>query len=324
MNLAVDAQVRRGAFALAAQFETPLDGIIALFGPSGAGKSMLLAAIAGLAKLDRIHVAVGDERVSDVPPHLRRFGLLFQDARLFPHLSVRGNLTYAATRARSEAQIDAVADQVGCAALLDRPVRNLSGGERGRVALARALLSSPRLLLLDEPFAALDGATRMAFLDLLRDVQTRQNLPMIVVTHQIDDLAILADHVVALQNGAVVASGPVATVTATPAFRTLLGARDTGAVIAAQSLRGVEARGGAVWVRADHVLIASQQPTGLSARNVWEGQVSAVEHERTGAVLVQVQTQAGPVLARVTQEAATELGLDIGATVWAVVKAHSI
>jgi molybdate transport system ATP-binding protein len=330
MMLDVDARLQRGAFGLAATFQTPLDGITALFGPSGAGKSMVLSAIAGLAKLEGGHVVVAGERLTDVaanlfaPPHQRGIGMVFQDGRLFPHLSVRGNLAYAAVRAGRGALLHSIAEQVGCAALLERPVRNLSGGEQSRVALARALLSAPKLLLLDEPFAALDGATRMAFLDLLRDVHVRQGLPMLVVTHQIDDLAVLADHVVALRHGGVVACGPAAGTAATSAFQALLSPRDTGAVIAARALKGALQRpSGAVWLRADHVLIAVQRPIGLSARNVWQGEIIDLQQEETGAILARIQTGDGLVLSRVTQEAAGELSLRQGSSVWAVIKAHS-
>ena len=329
MNGALDVSIRivRGVFTLAAEFQTPASAVTALFGRSGAGKSLLLAAIAGLADLDAGSVAV-DGEPSTQPSWRRGIGLVFQDARLFPHLDVRGNLAFAAKRApHGESSIDDVARQTGCQDLLARAVTHLSGGERNRVALARALLAKPRLLLLDEPFAALDGQARAAFLALLRDVHKATRLAMLIVTHQIDDAAFLADHVVALNAGRVTAFGAMAPSCATPAFQDLLNARDTGVALPAQALTLTRSIGGAgkhVWVRADHILLASEQPKGLSARNIWQGAVASVTTEATGSVLVGVETTSGLILSRITKNAAAELGLSIGAGVWAVVKAHAL
>lgn len=321
MTLVVDARLRRGAFALDARFEAPLDGVTVLFGPSGAGKSLLLSAIAGLARLDAGRIVLGGRDVSATPTHQRGVGLVFQDARLFPHLSVRENLAYAAQRApAARLGLEQAASLFDIAALLERRVRNLSGGEKARVALARALLSAPDLLLLDEPFAALDGARRQRFLTLLKTLHAQFALPMIVVTHQIEDAAYLADHVVALKAGRVIASGPMQTTATMSAFQDLLDARDIGAALPALAL--ASASGGA-WVRADHVLLATAQPQGLSARNVWPGEILSLHAEET-AVLVTVRTPVGVLVARVTRSAMDELALAPGLSVWAIVKAHSV
>lgn len=331
--LDADFRVRRGVFQLSARFLAPLNEITALFGPSGAGKSMTLSVLAGLQKLESGRITLADRVLDDVaadiktPPHLRGIGLVFQDARLFPHLSVRGNLDYAVRRAAGQRKLltlDEAAAQFDFTALLDRPVRNLSGGERSRVALARALLSSPDLLLLDEPFAALDGVRRTAFLGTLRAIHERFALPMIVVTHQIDDAAAMADHLVALQDGVVVGQGALSDICAKPEIQGLLDPKDIGAALPAAtlSLAGA-ARGGAIWLRADHVLLASEQPRGLSARNIWPGRVRSIATEASGSVTVQVDVDAGQVLSRVTPQAAQELGLVEGAQIWVVVKAHS-
>lgn len=331
-TLDADVCVTRGAFALAARFAAPLDAITVVFGPSGAGKSMLLSALAGLAPLDAGRIALADRVLDDVdagvrtPAHQRGVGLVFQDVRLFPHLTVRGNLDYAARRApTARLGFDDAVAHFELAALLDRAVRNLSGGEKNRVALARAFLSAPDLLLLDEPFAALDGVRRAAFLDTLRTLHAQFQLPMIVVTHQIDDAAFLADHIVALQGGQVVAAGPIAVASAEPAFQTLLNTHDVGAAVPAAALASAGGRrSGALWLRADHVLLAAQEPRGLSARNIWEGRIGGVEVETSGARLVTIATDAGPLLARVTAQAVDELGLAPGVRAWAIVKAHAV
>lgn len=323
MSLFVDAKLRRGAFRLDARFEAPLSGVTALFGPSGAGKSILLSAIAGLKRLESGRIALGPRVLDDaslhVPPHQRGVGVVFQDARLFPHLDVRGNLAFALDRTppeRRRLSLEDAAAYFDIAALLDRPTRNLSGGEKGRVALARALLAAPDLLLLDEPFAALDGARRRAFLETLRRMHKAFALPMVVVTHQIEDAAALADHLVALQDGRVVASGPFADIATVPEVQRLLDRRDIGAAVRL----GEEA----YWVRADHVLLASARPVGLSARHVWPAEVRSLVTEDARSVLLCLQAEIGTLYARVTAEAAAELALQVGKQVWAVVKVHAL
>lgn len=323
--LSVEASVTRGAFKLDAKFTAPMDGVTALFGPSGAGKSLLLSAIAGLTRLDRGAISIGDRTLDDLAPHTRGVGLVFQDARLFPHLSVRGNLDFAAHRApRKLLSLEEAANLFDIGAFLERPVRNLSGGERSRVALARALLSAPDFLLLDEPFAALDGARRQSFLDTIRTIHQRFGLPMLVVTHQIDDAAHLATHLIGLRNGAVLVSGALQPTAASTEFQSLLGPRDAGVAVPLARLHGkLQTNSASAWVRADAVLLATQPPQGLSARNVWPGRVKTIMPEAT-AKLVRVETDIGDVLARITVEAAEELQLAEDAAVWAIVKTHAI
>ena len=326
MSLEIDnLRLRRGAFDLAVTASIPTSGVTVLFGPSGAGKSMLLSALAGLARIDTGRITLDGQALDDVPPHRRDIGLLFQDARLFPHLSVRGNLDYARRRVpagRIAPDLDAIAECLEIAALLDRPVRNLSGGEKSRVALARALLSAPRILLLDEPFAALDSRRRRDLLDLLRGVSQDQQLPMLVVTHLVEDAAEIADHVVALNAGRVVAQGEAGAAMADPAFLSLLDPRDIGARLSVSAI-GV-GQGAGVWVRADSVLVAGEAPRALSARHVWPGVTAFVRQEESGAMLVAIDTALGRVLARITPEAAAELNLAAGREVWAVVKTHAL
>lgn len=329
-TLTVDAaRLHQGDFTLAASFTAPGDGITALFGPSGAGKSTVLAAVAGLKRLSAGQILMGDKVLAGerthIAPHRRNIGLVFQDARLFPHLTVRQNLTYAARRApQGGPAIGDIAQFFDIGALLERPVGNLSGGEKSRVALARALAAAPDFLLLDEPFAALDGARRRAYIRILYEMHRVYALPMLIVTHAIDDAAALASHLVALKDGRVVASGPFIQTALTPAFQALLDARDTGAALSGGDLRRAEAKQtGNLWLRADHVVLAAQPPQAISARNILAGHVETLSQEEGGGVLVALRTDTGIILSRITPEAAQELKLVPGARAWAIVKAHA-
>lgn len=323
--------VRRGGFRLEADFEVAAKGVTVVFGPSGSGKSSLLATIAGLHRLEAGSLSLDERVLEDVrarartPTHARGIGLVFQEARLFPHLTVRGNLQYAERRrpaARNAPIVVEIARRLEFEDLLDRPVRNLSGGERSRVALARAIVSAPELLLLDEPFAALDGRRRRDYLALLRGLSQEQGLPMVVVTHHIDDAAEMAHAVIAMRDGRVVAHGAAADVMARSEFASLLDRRDLGARVPASAIAGGAAEG--VWVRADSVLLASEQPRGISARHVWEGRVASIAREDERGVLVSLATEAGYILSRITPEALADLQLETGRQAWAVVKAHAL
>lgn len=336
MSLAVDSlRVEAGGFSLSARFEAPLDGVTVVFGPSGAGKSLLLKTVAGLVQPRAGSIRMGGEVLDDparrihAPAHRRGVGLVFQDARLFPHLTVAQNLDYAERRAvkadggtvpvsrRDMAALLQIAD------LLERPVGNLSGGERSRVALARALMGRPRLLMLDEPFAALDGRRRRTFLELLARLNADLSLPMLLVTHLVEDAIELADTLVAVQAGEVIAYGPARDVAGTAAFRSLLDVRDIGARIEARSVASHAAQARALWLRADSVLLATKRPEGVSARNVWQGAVGGLLPETDGSVLATIETTVGRVLARITPAACDELALEPGREVWAIVKTHS-
>jgi molybdate transport system ATP-binding protein len=263
----------------------------------------------------------------DVPPHRRGIGMVFQDARLFPHLTARQNIAYAFQRAPKDRRRDIgeVAQFFDIASLLDRPVGNLSGGEKSRVALARALVGTPDYLLLDEPFAALDGIRRRAFIQVLLDMHRSFGLPMLVVTHSIDDAAALASHLVALQAGRVVVSGAFDEATREPTFTALLDPRDEGTAVSGLLLdSGVEPGHKYLWLRADHVVLAAELPRALSARNILEGEIAVVRTEEGGGRLVELKTAVGPILSRVTQDAVKELGLAEGKRAWALVKAHAL
>jgi molybdate transport system ATP-binding protein len=206
-----------GGFRLDAAFIAPGRGITALFGPSGCGKTTVLRCIAGLARLSGRCVIAGEawqDRDRYLPPHRRPVGYVFQEASLFSHLSVRGNLLFA-TRGKTPSGPDApirfddVIDLLGLARLVDRAPSHLSGGERQRVAVGRALLSQPRLLLMDEPLSALDLATRDEILPFLERLHQTLSIPVLYVTHEIGEVERLADHLVVMQAGKVIASGPL-------------------------------------------------------------------------------------------------------------------
>jgi molybdate transport system ATP-binding protein len=215
--LSVDVEKHLRDFSLTARFESAA-GVTALFGPSGAGKSTLVNLIAGLLTPDRGRIALDDTvlfdsaRGVDVPPHRRRIGYVFQEGRLFPHMSVASNLEYGRRMygiAHDAAETERVVAMLGIGHLLKRRPGNLSGGERARVAIGRALLMQPLLLLLDEPFASLDAARKAEILPYLDRLRDQTHAPMVYVSHQMADVRRLATAVVRIEGGRVVASGGI-------------------------------------------------------------------------------------------------------------------
>jgi molybdate transport system ATP-binding protein len=213
--LRVDVVKQLGAFSIETRFESN-GRVTGLFGTSGAGKSSLVNMIAGLLRPDRGSISINGETMDDVdegihvPPHRRRIGYVFQDARLFPHFSVRGNLDYGRRMnrlPRDPAAVERIVGLLGIEALLDRRPGALSGGERQRVALARALLGQPKLLLLDEPLGALDAERKAEILPYLVRLRDEAGVPMVYVSHDVGELSRLATHVVVLKRGRIIASG---------------------------------------------------------------------------------------------------------------------
>lgn len=352
--LRVDAGLSRGSFRLEASFEAPTPGVTALFGRSGCGKSTLVNVIAGLLRPDRGRIALDDalwlDRAGgiDVPAERRRIGYVFQDSRLFPHYTVRGNLRYGAPREAPAREFDDVVDLLGLAPLLARRPGALSGGERSRVALGRALLSRPRLLLLDEPLASLDVSRREEVLPYLVRLRDAFAIPMVFVSHQFDEVLRLATHLVVLDAGKVVAAGDIGSVSLAPALRGIVGHDAVGAVVegtvtaidAAQDLASVaigahssirvSARGLVTGGRlrlqllARDLILALQEPHGLSVRNHLRGTVAAITRDEDGADLVEVEIGGAKLLARITAAAARELAIAPGLPVWVLVKAVSV
>ena len=353
--LEVDVAATRGAFALRARFSAPTPGITALFGPSGAGKSTLVHALAGLVaasgrvQLDEatwLDTAAG----IDVAAERRRIGYVFQDARLFPHLDVAGNLHYGLRRAPPGdhyAGRDEIVALLGLGTLLKRRAHQLSGGERQRVALGRALLAQPRLLLLDEPLASIDVARRDEVLPYLESLRDHYSIPMLYVSHQYDEVLRLATHVVLLAEGRVLAAGTPAAVSVDPALRPLLGVDGVGSVIETEVIATdpagtlatlaigagrlrvavAEAQVGTrvrLQVLARDVILATEPPHALSVRTVLEGTLAELVDDGPDAVLAGVELKGVRLLARITHAAVAELGLSPGMRVWALIKAASL
>ena len=248
--LHVSVLKKRAGFTLQAEFAVPTPGIVALFGRSGCGKTTLVNVISGLLEADEAHIRLNDVVLADtragtvVPVEHRRIGYVFQDARLFPHFSVRGNLRYGLKRANggrwqprlkpssgTVIAFDEVVALLGLELLLDRRPHQLSGGERQRVGLGRALLSQPRLLLLDEPLASLDAARREEVLPYLEALRDRLSLPMVYVSHQFEEVLQLATHVVLMESGQVVAQGNLSEVSLRPELRKIVGPDAVGSVL---------------------------------------------------------------------------------------------
>ncbi|WDP91178.1 MAG: molybdenum ABC transporter ATP-binding protein [Desulfobacter sp.] len=217
--LEVQLKKQQGRFFINAGFSTDRAGVTALFGTSGAGKTSVVNIVAGLSRPDSGKIVIGNrccfdsEKKIDLPPEKRRIGYVFQEARLFPHLSVRANLTYGMHLQKKEdlyVDFDRVVDLLGINGLLDRRPARLSGGEKQRVAIGRALLCSPLLLLMDEPLASLDRERKNEVLPFIRDLSLNFKVPILYVSHQMDEIVTLADHMVVLEKGTVASAGPVA------------------------------------------------------------------------------------------------------------------
>jgi len=356
--LDVRLQLRRGEFNLDAHFNAPSPGITALFGPSGAGKSTLMHLLAGLTRPDTGSIVLDGERLYDsaqhldVPAQARGIGYVFQDLRLFPHLDVRGNLEYGLRRAyrtgRTAPRIafTRIVDLLGLTPFLQRRVWQLSGGERQRVALGRALLAQPRLLLLDEPLSAIDAARRAELLPYFERLRDELALPMILVTHRFDDVVRLATHVVLIESGRMLAQGELTAVSLREELAHLLGPDGVGAVVeavvesvdAASGLARLRVGDGQLFVPADglqagsrlhlqllarDLILATTPPQGLSVRNQLQATVTALQPEAHRQVLVSVNAGGVPLLARVTEAAVRDLQLHAGQPLWVLVKAAS-
>lgn len=355
--LAVSLRHRFGDFSLAADFVAPA-GVTALFGRSGSGKTTIVKAVAGLFRPDTARIVADDVVLCDtaarrfVPPHRRRIGYVFQESRLFPHLSVAQNLDYgrwfAARHGVHPDQISRaqVIDLLGIGPLLARRPGALSGGEVSRVALGRAILSAPRLLAMDEPLAALDAARKAEILLYLERLRDELRLPILYVSHSVDEVARLATTLVLIEAGRVRATGPVADVLADPALAPVLGLRAAGAVllarVAAQDADGLtrlDSAAGPVWlprvdaplgallrlrILAQDVMIALDRPRGLSALNVLPAIIRDIRIGDGPGALVQLDVGGCMILARITRRSATTLALRPGLPVCAVLKAVSV
>ncbi|MBX3566881.1 MAG: molybdenum ABC transporter ATP-binding protein [Rhizobiaceae bacterium] len=353
MSLSVAVSHRLGSFSIDAAFESS-GRLTALFGPSGSGKTSLVNMIGGLIRPERGRIAADGTTFVDtqarlwLPAHRRRIGYVFQDARLFPHLTVRQNLGYGrffTPRRERYADFDGVVDMLGIGHLLDRRPSTLSGGEKQRVAIGRALIASPKIMLMDEPLAALDEARKSEILPYIERLRDETRIPIVYVSHSAAEVARLATDVVALSAGRVVAAGPAGQV-----IGSITGAAidptDVGALIAFEVLGHdptydlsllrsasgewrvprIDAEPGARFralVRARDVTLATEAPRGLSALNVLAVTITGIGAAEGAQALVETESGADRIVARVTRQSIDGLGLKPGVRVYAIVKAIS-
>lgn len=349
---------RLGDFELAVNIADG-HGVIALFGKSGCGKSTTINLIAGLLKPDRGYfeldgeVLFDSDKNVDCPAERRRIGYVFQDARLFPHYTVRGNLEYGLRRAHGATRIspETVIQLLDLGPLLQRRPSQLSGGEKQRVALGRALLAQTRLLLLDEPLASLDLSRRNEVLPYLENIRDQLGIPMVYVSHQFDEVLQLASQVVLLERGRVVAQGTLPAISREPALRRIIGDEAIGAVIDTQ-VQHLDAATGLAHIAivgqqpAQHLfvdagnlqlgqrvrlqllardlILSLHSPSGLSVRNALHGTVIDLQDDEQNATLVTVDVGGVQLLARITRSAARELRLHPGMSLWVLVKAVTL
>ncbi len=350
MSLEVDVDHARGSFHLAARFSAA-PGLTALFGRSGSGKTSLVDIVGGLIKPDRGRVAVDGQVLVDtergifVPKHRRRIGYVFQDSRLFPHLSVRRNLLYGRwfTDGGSGATADlgSVVNLLGIGHLLERRPASLSGGEKQRVAIGRALLAHPLLLLMDEPLASLDEARRAEILPYVERLRDEAGVPILYVSHSVAEVARLATTVVILSDGRVTAVGPVADILP------LADSGDGGAVLDAtvthhdetfhlstlasmagelqvprlSAAVGMQVR---AYIRARDVMLSLRPPEEISALNVLAGTVADIAPAANGAQAeVRLDCNGAILMARLTTKSVQRLALAPGKPVYAVIKSVS-
>jgi molybdate transport system ATP-binding protein len=355
-QLLLQLQLARAEFELDVNLRLSARGITVLFGASGSGKTSLLRCVAGLERTSRgvVHIAgecwQDDNKQIFLPAWSRSLGYVFQEASLFEHLDVRGNLEYGLRRSARNAAtgpLDKIIDLLGIRTLLQRRANQLSGGERQRVAIARALATQPRLLLLDEPLTALDHTLRSEVMPWLERLRDELSTPMLYVTHSIDELARLADHVVVLERGRVKATGPVTSVFSAD-DNTLIFGVEAGALLRGQiverdaqwHLSSVAFDGGNLWLRdtglaagsrvrlrvlARDVSLTTLQPQQTSIQNCLPCVVvSVVPDTHPAQALVRVRCGESVLLARVTRRAVDELNLQPGTQAWAQVKSVAL
>jgi len=354
MTLSVAIRHAVEDFTLDVAFEAPAAGTTVLFGRSGAGKSTIIAAVAGLIRPAECHVTIDDSVIADtshnvfIPPEHRRIGLVFQDARLFPHMNVARNLRYGLRRAPAGTiGFDDVVELLGITPLLERRPHTLSGGEKSRVAIGRALLSQPKLLAMDEPLASLDEQHKSEILPYLARLKQTLHLPILYVTHSLDEVSRLADTLVLIRDGRLVAAGPLeqvlsrgdlplaarddasavlpARVIAHDPARQLSELEAAGRRLLVPLLRSALGSGVRVRIPAREVILATAPPQGISVHNVIAGTVQGVvpDPSRHGS-MVEVALDGAGLLARITPDAVTRLGLTRGTPVLALVKSMAI
>ena len=341
-----------GSFELDAEFSLPARGVTALFGTSGSGKTTLLRLIAGLTRAPgslSINGEVWQDAHNFVPTHRRALGYVFQEASLFPHLNVRGNLEYGWKRvpaAERRLAFDDVVDWLGLAALLPQAPQQLSGGQRQRVAIGRALLASPRLLLMDEPLSALDSTSRAEILPYLEQLHRQLELPIIYVSHALDEVARLADTLLLIDAGKIIYQGPLVdgltrldlplahrdtastvidttVVSHDPAFQLTQVARQ-GIAFELPGLHGSPGEPLRVRVAARDVSLTLSTPSQTSILNLLHARIIEIADDAPGQVLVRLALEDSVLLSRITRKSAHVLNLQPGMSVMAQVKSVAV
>lgn len=346
-------KLRRGAFSLEVDANLPASGITGIFGRSGAGKTTLLRLIAGLDAPDEGLLEIGSETLQDseermsTAVHRRRIGYVFQEPRLFPHLDVRGNLQYGYRRATGKRgfDFDAVIELLDLQSLLSRRTHGLSGGEAQRVAIARALLCSPRLLLMDEPVVALDASRKAEVLPFILKAAETLGVPMLYVSHNIDEICQLCDQLLVIDEGLSIASGELQEVLVRTDIPVLAG-EEAGAMLVATvrdfdtnyGLSKLITSAGPMWVRGEYapdtqvrvrlrandVSLCRQTPSDTSILNTLPARIIRIKPESTSSVLVHLQAADDQIVARITRKSAVELKLDADDEVIAQIKSVSV
>jgi len=353
----VDIECERGDFKLRTKFVSE-DRVIALFGRSGSGKTSIVQCLAGLLKPSSGHIRIAGETLFDasaninVRPEKRRIGYVFQDARLFPHLRVRGNMTYGMNLLSADQRRhapDDIAEMLGISGLMERLPETLSGGERQRVAIGRALLASPKLLLMDEPLAALDNDRKSEIMPFIENLRDQLGVPIVYVSHAIEEVVRLADTMVVLADGQTLATGDVEDIMSRLDLRPHTGRFEAGAVINVwvighddpNMLTELGFGAGSIWVpklefergtplrlrlRARDIGLSLVAPTQSATMNVFQGRVVDIEDVSTvRSPHVDVLVNIGaPIIARIARKALNDLNIKNGDTVFASVKTSAI
>ena len=351
----VDIERRVGDFELSVAFRAEAP-VVGLFGRSGSGKTTIVNAIAGILRPRRGRIVINgvalfdSVRGIDVAPERRRLGYVFQDDLLFPHLDVEANLLYGYRRSSEPAHVidpDHVTELLGLRALLNRMPETLSGGERQRVAIGRALLAQPRLLLMDEPLASLDLRRQNEVLRYIEQLRDDLAIPIVYVSHSVAEITRLADTVVLLSEGKSLAVGNVESVMGRMELRPHTGRHEAGAIIETSvvshdlefglttlgfeggellvpSVEGLVGERVRVRIRARDVSIALERPVAVSILNVLEATVTAISQEEGAIVDVGVTMGDTPLVARITRKSLAGLDLRPGQRVYALIKAVSL
>lgn len=355
MSVAVEIHHQLGNFALDVAFESS-GHLTAIFGASGCGKTSVVNVIAGLIRPHQARVSVNGAVLTDtaraimVAAHRRRIGYVFQDARLFPHLDVAQNLGFGewfTPKSERYAERGQILELLGIGHLLRRRPAELSGGERQRVAIGRALLASPRLLLMDEPLASLDQMRKAEIMPYLERLRDETRVPIVYVSHSVAEVTRLASDIVVLSQGRSIAFGPASSI-ARRLDLVPAGESDEGGIILDMAVESYDGEFGMsllrspagevhvpgalgrpgtpvrVRIRARDVMLATARPAHISALNIFRGRVAAIEDAGPSAVNVAVDCEGAVIMARITRQSAAGLGLSPGATAYAIVKAVSV